>query len=157
MKFTKGGKSFPVGSFILRTNRRTWCKELEAQEEPNTNCIRATHPPILEDSLRMLMNKDSVIFFIKGNWQEENRDSENQFWIKRIGIEYETFFFFLVGNEKFAKNEKYIHLAMCSERVNLLKDWMWLRKIKKIVNYFLCWKEKFIHANAQKLNYWKMV
>lgn len=42
-----------------------------------------------------------------------------------------------------------IHLVACiSEKVNLLKDWIWLRKIKKMANCFLHQEEKFIHDNA---------
>lgn len=41
----------------------------------------------------------------------------------------------------------YIHLVVCvNGHVNLLKDWIWLRK--KMVSCFLSWEEQFIHANA---------
>lgn len=60
MKFTKGSKPFPIGSLILTTNRRAWCKELEAWEELNISCIRAAPT---EKWLRMMMNKASGVLF----------------------------------------------------------------------------------------------
>lgn len=85
MKFTKGSKPFPIGSLILTTNRRAWCKELEAWEELNISCIRAA--PMVEKWLRMMMNKASGVLFMKGTDSRQNMDTEGQFWLKSPGID----------------------------------------------------------------------
>lgn len=89
MKFAKGSKPFPTGSFILSTNREAWCKELEAWDELSINCIRANHT--LEDRLRMLMSEASVMLFMKENLQEAKDGLSRPILSKSTGVDWDFF------------------------------------------------------------------
>ncbi|KAG3263846.1 glutaredoxin 3 [Ictidomys tridecemlineatus] len=65
-------------------------KELEASEELDTICPKA---PKLEERLKVLTNKASVMLFMKGNKQEAKCGFSKQILeiLNSTGVEYETF------------------------------------------------------------------
>uniref|UniRef100_A0A9L0JL67 Glutaredoxin 3 n=1 Tax=Equus asinus TaxID=9793 RepID=A0A9L0JL67_EQUAS len=74
-------KEHPQVSFV---------KELEASEELDTICPKA---PKLEERLKVLTNKASVMLFMKGNKQEAKCGFSKQILeiLNSTGVDYETF------------------------------------------------------------------
>lgn len=100
MRLAKDSQPFPIGSLILRANTIAACKEIDSWEELNINCIWAA--PTLVHWFRLLMKKVQRCSLWKEMDRKQSMDSEDQFWLKNTGIDYDTLN--LLGNEKLAKN-----------------------------------------------------
>lgn len=143
MSSTKSSKPFSIGSLVLPlTGHRS-------QEELNINCIGAA--PTAEGWLGSLMNAELLWALCEGNpIGDRNVDSEDQFWLKRTGVDYDIWP--LLQNEKWAK-----------KKLRAIFTWPYLRVIKdhcyrswRGVSSFLRWREMHLCCHWE-LNYWQMV
>lgn len=77
----------------------------------------------------MLMNKASVMLFMKGNLQEAKYGLRRPILTKSTGVDGDIF---VLGNEKFAKNQElYIPSCMCKWTSELVEGLDVLKKDKE--------------------------
>lgn len=142
MSSTKSSKPFSIGSLILPLTG--W----RAQEELNINYIGAA--PAAEGWFGTLMNAELLRALYEGNpIGDRNMDSEDQFWLKRTGMDYDIWP--LLQNEKWAK------------KLRAIFTWPYPWVIKghcyrswRGVSSFLRWGEMHLCCHWE-LNYWQMV